>query len=222
MSLRKLHQEIISCSRCPRLREHCREVARIKRKAYQEETYWGQPLPGFGDPRAKLLVVGLAPAAHGANRTGRVFTGDRSGDWLFRALHKSGFANQAESVSRDDGLALTGAFVTCVGRCAPPDNKPLPDELEACSSFLVRELKLLKEVKVILALGQIALQGIWRHLEKSRSRPKFGHGASVALSDGRHLLMSYHPSQQNTFTGRLTEPMLDSVFREARTRCKAL
>jgi uracil-DNA glycosylase family 4 len=214
--LRELEKAITQCEACPRLRKHCQKMAQEKRKAYQDQSYWGRPIPGFGDPRAKVWVIGLAPAAHGANRTGRVFTGDRSGDWLYRALHKSGFANQPTSIHRDDGLTLQGAWISCVARCAPPDNKPLPAELERCANFLRQELEILSQVQVFIALGQIALHGLWRLLAPGSPRPRFAHGAEVRLPDGRLLLMSYHPSQQNTFTGRLTEPMFDSVFKRAR------
>jgi uracil-DNA glycosylase family 4 len=212
-----LQDKIIQCGACPRLRAHCTHMAQVKRRSYAEETYWGKPITGFGDPRARLLIVGLAPAAHGANRTGRIFTGDRSGDWLFRALHRAGFANQPSSLSRDDGLKLRDTYVTCVVKCAPPDNKPNPTELKRCISWLDRELKELSRVRVVLALGQIALQGVWPKISPpGTARPKFGHGLSYPLEGGRHLLLSYHPSQQNTFTGRLTEPMFDSVFARAR------
>ncbi len=215
-----LRREIESCVRCPRLRDHCEEVARLKRRAYLEESYWGKPVAGFGDAQARLILVGLAPAAHGANRTGRIFTGDRSGEWLYRALHRAGFANQPTSVSRDDGLELCDAFVTCAARCAPPANKPLPEEIERCSVFLDAELDLLIQRRVYLALGGIGLNTIWDRLierkEVTGTRPRFSHGGIHPLPNGRHLLMSYHPSQQNTFTGRLTEPMLDAVFTKAR------
>lgn len=187
------------------------------------ESYWGKPVPGFGDPKARLMVVGLAPAAHGANRTGRMFTGDRSGDWLYRALHKSGFANQPTSTHAEDGLALKDCWVTSVVKCAPPDNKPAPKEIEACSMHLQAELDALTHVKVFVALGQIALQGLWPHIlaqAPNKARPKFAHGRLLPLADGRSLILSYHPSQQNTFTGRLTETMLDSVFNQAASRLK--
>jgi len=213
----RLQDETEGCSACPRLRKHCLEIAKIKRRSFQEEPYWGKPIVGFGDPKAQLLIVGLAPAAHGANRTGRVFTGDRSGEWLYRALHRAGFANQAESVNRNDGLALKNSYVTCVVKCAPPDNKPLPNEIENCSSYFERELQALPNVKAYLALGQIALNGLWPWIAPSAFRkPKFGHGLSTELPNDRKLFLSYHPSQQNTFTGRLTEPMFDSVFNSVR------
>jgi uracil-DNA glycosylase family 4 len=220
-SLAKLGQDISDCDACPRLREHCLAVAREKRRAYADQEYWGRPVAGFGDPEARLLIVGLAPAAHGANRTGRMFTGDRSGDWLYRALHKAGFANQPTSVDRHDGLELKDAYIAAAGRCAPPDNKPLPEELARCRPHLERELALLDSVEGFIALGQIALHAAWSLLAPGAPRPKFAHGASVELPDGRWLLCSYHPSQQNTFTGRLTEPMFDAVFRDASRRLRA-
>lgn len=215
-----LAQEIIDCELCPRLRDYCREVAQKKRRMYMDWDYWGRPVPGFGDPKAELLVVGLAPAAHGANRTGRVFTGDRSADWLYRAMHKAGFANQPTSEHRDDGLRLLNAYVTAVVKCAPPANKPTREEKYRCMSHLRRELALLTRVKVIVALGHFAFGALWE-IAKERgatgARPAFGHGAVHRLADGfPPVVCSYHPSQQNTQTGVLTEPMFDSVFATAR------
>jgi uracil-DNA glycosylase family 4 len=189
-------------------------VAREKRASFRDEVYWGRPVPGFGDPEARLLIVGLAPAAHGGNRTGRVFTGDRSGDWVFRALWRAGFANQPTSISTDDGLRLTGAWVAAVVRCAPPANKPAPDERDRCVSYLVREMALLPQLGVIVALGQFAYDAVCR-IYAVRPRPRFGHGVEVPLPDGTTLICSYHPSQQNTFTGTLTEPAFDAVFARA-------
>lgn len=209
--LSDLNQKIIDCRTCPRLVTHCQQIARDKRKAYQDEVYWGKPVPGFGDPEAKLFVVGLAPGAHGANRTGRVVTGDRSGDWLYRALYKAGFSNQPHSTDIHDGLKLKGAYVSCVVRCAPPDNKPTPEELSSCLPYFQQELKLLFQVKVYVALGEIAFRSLWSQLGSGK-RPTFKHGTSIPLENDKLLILSYHPSQQNTFTGRLTEPMFDSVF----------
>ena len=190
------------------------EVATERRAAFADQEYWGRPVPGFGDPRAAVAVVGLAPAAHGGNRTGRVFTGDRSGDWLFAALWRAGLANQPTSVALDDGLELRGAYVLAAVRCAPPQNKPTPAERDACHPFLHRELGLLGDLRVIVALGQFAYQVLADELGLA-PRPKFGHGVEAVVPDGRVLLCSYHPSQQNTFTGKLTEPMLDAVFDRA-------
>jgi uracil-DNA glycosylase family 4 len=190
------------------------EVAVTKRAAFADQDYWGRPVPGFGDPKAGVVVVGLAPAAHGANRTGRVFTGDRSGDWLYRAMFRAGLANQPTSVSADDGLRLRNAYVTAAVRCAPPANKPQPDERDRCLPFLSRELQLLERWRVLVCLGGFSLEAVWPLVGEGR-RPKFGHGIEAALPGGRTLLGSFHPSQQNTFTGRLTEPMLDAVFARA-------
>ncbi len=191
------------------------EVARERRAAFAGQEYWGRPVPGFGDPQARVAVVGLAPAAHGGNRTGRVFTGDRSGDWLFAALWRAGLANQPQSVALDDGLELRGAYVLAAVRCAPPQNKPTPAERDACRPFLHRELGLLGELRVVVALGQFAYQVVADELGLS-PRPKFGHGVEAPTAGGLTVVCSYHPSQQNTFTGRLTEPMLDAVFDRAR------
>ncbi len=220
MSLVELEREVVACRRCPRLVAWREEVARAKRAAYRDDVYWGRPVPGFGDPSARLVVVGLAPAAHGANRTGRMFTGDRSGEWLYRALHRAGFADRPTSVTRDDGLTLSDCWITAVARCAPPQNRPTAAEVTECRPFLVRELELL-DPKVLVALGGVAFQGVlraWNDLGRDlpRPRPRFGHGVEVELGSAT-LLASYHPSQQNTFTGRLTESMLDDVFRRARS-----
>jgi uracil-DNA glycosylase family 4 len=226
-----LAAEIADCRRCPRLVEWREQVAREKRASFAHEEYWGRPIPGFGDLAARLLILGLAPAAHGANRTGRVFTGDRSGDFLFAALHRAGYANQAEAYALDDGLELRDCFITATVRCAPPANKPLPSEKAACADWLERELALLPNVKVVLCLGQFA----WTAALTTpaiyggpppRPRPKFGHGAIHArkVSDtflAPVLLGCFHPSQQNTFTGKLTEAMIDAVLAEAQERCQA-
>jgi len=190
-------------------------VASVKRASYAGEEYWGRPVPGFGDPAATLLLVGLAPAAHGGNRTGRVFTGDRSGDWVFAALHRAGYASQPTSTSADDGLRLFGAYVAAAVRCAPPANKPTPAERDACLPYLVREMEALSSVGVVVALGRFAYDVV-AGLLGLRPRPSFGHGVEVDLADGRTIICSYHPSQQNTFTGRLTEEMFDAVFTRAR------
>jgi uracil-DNA glycosylase family 4 len=195
------------------------QVAREKRAAYRDWEYWAKPLPGFGDPHARLLVVGLAPAAHGGNRTGRIFTGDRSGDWLFRAMYRAGFANQPTSEHRTDGLRLLNAYVTAAVRCAPPDNRPLPGERANCAPYLAREFALLQP-RVIVALGGMATDAVANRFA-IRPRPRFGHGVEVGLPEGATLLCSYHPSQQNTFTGRLTEPMLDAIFARARALAEA-
>ncbi len=221
-SLPAVERAIVACTLCPRLRTYCETIAREKRRAFAEQEYWGKPVPGFGDPAARLLIVGLAPAAHGGNRTGRVFTGDSSGDWLYAALHRHGFASQPHSVARDDGMRLDGCWITAAGRCAPPGNRPLPVELERCRPYLVAEIALLKEVRVVLVLGHIAhaswlkASGWWTKLAP-RDRPEFAHAAEHRLSDGTVLLCSYHPSRQNTQTGLLTRDMWDAVFARART-----
>jgi uracil-DNA glycosylase len=218
--LEALEGEVVSCRRCPRLVEWREEVARVKRAAFADQEYWGRPLPGFGDPEAAVLVLGLAPAAHGGNRTGRIFTGDRSGDWLFAALWRAGFANQPQSVARDDGLTLRDCFVTAAVRCAPPANRPLPAERDNCLPYLASELRLLARVRVIVCLGGFGWDAGLRVLAAGgaalpRPRPRFTHGAEVSVG-GYSLLGCYHVSQQNTFTGKLTEPMLDAVFARAR------
>jgi uracil-DNA glycosylase family 4 len=223
-SLRVLAREVTSCTRCPRLVEWRERSAAEPPRRFQGESYWARPLPGFGDPRARIAIVGLAPAAHGGNRTGRIFTGDRSGDWLFAALHRAGLANQPTSVSADDGLRLRDAYVTAVNRCPPPRNRPTTEERDNCLPYLVRELRLLGRARVIVSLGAFAWAGALLALaelgaELPRPRPRFGHGAEARFSSEAGewaLLGCFHPSQQNTFTGRLTEPMLDSVFARAR------
>ncbi len=211
--LQQITAEVTQCQQCPRLVKWCRTVAVEKRAAYRDDEYWGKPISGFGDERARIVVLGLAPGAHGANRTGRVFTGDRSGEWLFRAMHRAGLANQATSDNRKDGLTLRNAWVTVAVKCAPPQNKPTPAERLKCSPFLKRELEALTRAKVIVCLGAIALQAACDELGV-KPRPKFGHG--VVIDAGKYTLVcSYHPSQQNTFTGKLTEKMLDDVFAEA-------
>ncbi|MEM9467051.1 MAG: uracil-DNA glycosylase [Actinomycetota bacterium] len=210
-----LADDVGGCRRCDRLVEWREQIGREKRAAYRDDDYWARGVPGFGDPGAHLLVVGLAPAAHGANRTGRMFTGDRSGDWLYRALHRAGYANQPESVGLDDGLTLDGAWITSPVKCAPPDNKPTTTERDTCRPFFQRELEALTNLRVIIVLGGFGYQVAAQELG-IRPRPKFGHGVEVPLDDGKTLLCSFHVSQQNTFTGRLTEEMLDAVFGRAR------
>lgn len=214
-SLARIAEEVAACRACPRLVEWREKVATEKRAAFRDETYWGRGVPGFGDPNAVVLVVGLAPAAHGANRTGRMFTGDRSGDFLYRSMWRTGFANQATSHHIDDGLRLTDAYITAPVKCAPPANKPTREERANCRGFLVRELALLPNVKVVIALGRIAYETVTSEFGL-RPRPPFGHGAEIALGDGRTMLCSYHVSQQNTFTGRLTEEMFDGIWLRAR------
>jgi uracil-DNA glycosylase len=215
--LAEVTAEIVDCRLCPRLVDWRERVATQKRAAFSGEEYWGRPVPGFGDPDATLLVIGLAPAAHGGNRTGRVFTGDRSGDWLFSALHRAGYANQPTSVHRDDGLALVGAYVAAAVRCAPPANKPTPAERSTCAPYLLREWRLLTQVRAVVALGAFAHQVVC-DLVGLRPRPRFAHLAETVLPDGKVLIDSYHPSQQNTFTGVLTAEAFDAVF----ARCRAL
>lgn len=218
------HQnQIHSCEACPRLRRHCRSIAKEKRRSTRDEVYWGKPISPFGPADARLFIMGLAPAAHGANRTGRIFTGDRSGDWLFRALHRAGFANQPHSLNRSDGLGLSDCVVSCVVKCAPPENKPNPPELKRCMErFASREIELYSQARVYVALGGIAWNGLWKLLGQGSPRAPFSHGFEIQLKrqpswkTERFLIGSYHPSQQNTFTGRLTEPMFDSIFLRAR------
>lgn len=221
-ALQVLQDEIVSCRRCPRLIAHCTEIARVKRRAFRDWDYWGKPLPSFGDPSAQLLIIGLAPAAHGGNRTGRMFTGDASAYVLYRVLHKTGFANQADSRSRDDGLRLTNAYITAVAHCAPPANKPTREEIANCRGYLEREFDLLKNLKVVVPLGRIAFDGYLgilqsRGLIRSRTGFEFAHNRVFETAPGQPVLLSsYHPSQQNTSTGRLTEEMLVAVFQRAR------
>ena len=213
-ALDRLEREVVDCRACARLVEWRERVAAEKRAAFRDEDYWGRPVPGFGDRAARIVVLGLAPAAHGANRTGRVFTGDRSGDWLFRAMWRAGLANQPTSVAAADGLELRDAWVTAAVKCAPPQNKPTPAERDACAPFLQRELDALTRMRVVVCLGAFGFRAALNHFGVT-PRPKFGHGVEVALDDGRILLGSFHPSQQNTFTKRLTEPMLDDIFTRA-------
>lgn len=222
--LHQLHREMVECRRCPRLVAHCQAVARTKRRMYADWDYWGKPVPSFGDPCARLLVVGLAPAAHGGNRTGRMFTGDSSGDWLIEALHAHGFANQPTSSHRNDGLQLLDAYITAAAHCAPPDNKPSPDELGNCLPFLLRELQLLRNVRVVIVLGRTGFDAYWRAMKQLGrigahvKKPSFAHGAAFSWDPGQPtLLMTYHPSRQNTQTGRLTKPMFHAVFAAARS-----
>ena len=215
--LAALERRVENCRRCPRLVEWRERVAREKRAAFRDEDYWGRPISGMGDPNARLYVLGLAPAAHGGNRTGRIFTGDRSGDWLFASLYRTGFANQPHSLHRGDGLKLKDAFIAAAVRCAPPANKPLPAERDNCLPYAAEELELMPQLKVVVCLGGFAWDAALRLLDpKARPRPRFGHAVEHAAPDGRVLLGCYHPSQQNTFTGRLTEPMIDAVFERAR------
>jgi uracil-DNA glycosylase family 4 len=222
LSLDVLQNQVTACTLCPRLREYCAQIAQVKRRAYRDWDYWGKPVPSFGDPAARMLILGLAPGAHGSNRTGRMFTGDESGNWLYRVLHQAGFASQPTSVCREDGLALRDAYITAAARCAPPDNKPTPAELGNCRQFVERELELLPNVKVVVALGKIAFDtylGILksRGVIRNRAGFEFGHDRALEIAPGQPVLLaSYHPSQQNTSTGKLTEKMLLDVFRHAK------
>jgi uracil-DNA glycosylase family 4 len=220
-SLKQLNQTIIHCRRCPRLVSWREACAKNPPRRFAGADYWAKPLPGFGDPKALVLIVGLAPAAHGGNRTGRMFTGDRSGDWLYGALHAVGFANQANSAHRADGLKLTGCYITAAVRCAPPDNKPSNEEFHKCRPYLIEELRHFKNLRVAIALGKIAFDSFLAAYRENggvvpKPRPKFGHGVAVDLPGGVKLLGSYHPSQQNTFTGKLTQPMFRAIFKRAR------
>ncbi len=219
--LEAIAKDVIACERCPRLRAHCAEIARVKRKAHLGEEYWGRPIPGFGDPDAWLLIIGLAPGAHGSNRTGRMFTGDRSGEWLYGELYRQGLASSPRSIHASDGLTLRGVFISAAGRCAPPDNKPTLEELDNCREYLIREVAALPSVRVRMALGRIAFDAFLKArrelgLPDLAPRPEFGHAKSAPLPEGGSLLSSYHPSQQNTSTGKLTEPMWREVFDKAR------
>ena len=218
-TLYKLNEEIISCRKCPRLVEWREEVARVKRRAYQDHEYWGKPVPGFGDPKARALVVGLAPGAHGSNRTGRQFTGDASGGFLYPALYRAGFTNQPSAESRSDGLVLTDMYITASGRCAPPGNKPTSEELNNCQPFLEREIEILKP-KVIVCLGRIAFDRILKIYSVRNAAWKFGHGVAYQLENGTWILCSYHPSQQNTSTGKLTVEMFDTIWQQVKKLLK--
>jgi uracil-DNA glycosylase len=220
-TLGALEHDVTRCRRCPRLVEWRERVATEKRAAFRDQEYWGRPVPGFGAADAGLLILGLAPAAHGGNRTGRIFTCDRSGDWLFASLHRTGFASQPTSVARGDGLEVAGTWITAPVKCAPPDNKPTIAERDTCAPWLDAELALLPSIRVVVALGSFAWDAALRHLGPVRPKPRFGHLAEAALPGGRTLVGSYHVSQQNTSTGRLTEPMLDAVFQRARVLLEA-
>jgi uracil-DNA glycosylase family 4 len=222
---RALQRDVIDCVRCPRLVAWREKVAEEKVARFRGETYWGRPVPGFGDPHARLLIVGLAPAAHGGNRTGRIFTGDRSGDWLYRALHKSGFASQPDSVALDDGLVLRDCYITASARCAPPQNKLLPAELVECRPYLLQEIQFLRHVRVVVALGRVACDTVYqafRELGRTTlaARPRFAHAMECRLNDRQLLIASFHPSQQNTFTGKLTERMFDGIFARVRNNLR--
>jgi uracil-DNA glycosylase family 4 len=218
--LTELNADIVACTRCPRLIDHCRKIAREKRRAYMDWDYWGRPVPGFGDPNARVLILGLAPGAHGSNRTGRPFTGDGSGNFMYPVLHNVGFASQPNATHKGDGLKLKDLYITSVGRCAPPGNKPTPEELANCAEFLDRELEGLKKIKVIVVLGKIAFDGYLNYLKRrgllaTRAQYVFGHGVQYQMPDGKTLLASYHPSMQNTLTGKLTEKMFFTVLEKA-------
>jgi uracil-DNA glycosylase len=220
-TLKTLNAQIVACDRCPRLREYCAEVARIRRRAYADREYWGKPVPSFGDEQARVLALGLAPGAHGSNRTGRPFTGDGSGNFLFPVLHEAGFASQPEATSRDDGMKLRGLWITSVGRCAPPANKPTPEELRNCAPWLDQEIRLLSNLRVVVCLGRVAFDGLLAHQQRTANLPArsglvFAHGAEYALPGGLIVIASYHPSLQNTNTGKLTRPMFLAVFNRAR------
>lgn len=221
----QLNAEVIACTRCPRLVEYREKIAREKRRAYRDCEYWGKPVPGFGDPHARVLILGLAPGAHGSNRTGRPFTGDASGKFMYPVLYETGFANQPHATDRNDGLQLKNVYITAAARCAPPDNKPLPQELANCASYLDREMEGLKELKVVVALGKIAFDAYLNYLKRqgqltSRKNYIFRHGAKYKLPDGKTLLASYHPSNQNTQTGKLTRAMFVEIFQEAAAICR--
>lgn len=218
--LSRLNEEVVACGLCPRLVAYREQVAREKRRAYRDCQYWGKPVPGFGDPQARVLILGLAPGAHGSNRTGRPFTGDSSGNFMYPVLHRTGFASQPGAISCNDGLRLNDAYITATVRCAPPQNKPLPQEIANCATFLDREIALLKNVRVVVALGRIGFDAYLNHMKRlgvlqSKKEYVFGHGAQYELPDGRVLLASYHPSNQNTQTGKLTRAMFTEIFRRA-------
>lgn len=219
--LKVLNSEVVACTKCPRLVTYREQIAREKRRAYLAWDYWGEAVPGFGDPKARVLVLGLAPGAHGSNRTGRPFTGDASGNFMYPVLYETGFANQPTAIDRNDGLVLTDLYITAAGRCAPPDNKPLPHELANCAPFLDRELQGLKQVRVVVALGRIGFEAYLNYLKRrelinGKRGYEFGHGAEYTMPDGRALLASYHPSNQNTQTGKLTKEMFRQIFKRAR------
>ena len=221
-SLEAVRRAVIQCERCPRLRSYCKRIAGARKREFRDWTYWGRPVPGFGDPLARLLIVGLAPAAHGGNRTGRVFTGDSSGDWLYEALHRFGFASRPTSIARDDGLRLTDCYVNAAARCAPPDNKPTPRELARCRPYLEAEIRLLRHVRVVVTLGRVAFEAYLKAAGPEKDsgrfgRPRFAHGSLTRLPDGTRLLCSFHPSRRNTNTGLLTRAMWHDVFRRARS-----